>query len=210
MDIIFPLSRQNPKPFFIGIMKKARIIPISPGQQYLGIAFKPGIAPPLLGIPANQLADVHLPLERLNKKLADTLTPDDPLKSIKSLLHHFDTELKNLIQNCRFDQRVQKAVSRIQAASGKISLDRTARDLDLSLRQLQRLFSLSVGLSPKKFATISRFLSIHRAMSQRGLSDLIFLALEFNYYDQSHFNREYKRITGLTPTSEVMSCFYKT
>jgi AraC-like DNA-binding protein len=67
-----------------------------------------------------------------------------------------------------------------------------------------------VGLSPKQFANISRFLSIHRAMSQKGLSDLIFLVLEFNYYDQPHFNREYKRITGLTPTSEVMSCFYKT
>jgi AraC-like DNA-binding protein len=66
-------------------------------------------------------------------------------------------------------------------------------------RYLDVLFKQHVGLSPKVLAGIFRFQMLYREWA-RGLSyDALKERLYDHYYDQAHFSKEFKRMTGHSP-----------
>ncbi len=80
-----------------------------------------------------------------------------------------------------------------------IRVEDAAREVGLSVRQLERRCEYTFGLTPKAILRRSRFLDMATAM--RGFSspsdqDLASL----RYFDQSHVAREFRRFTGMTPT----------
>ena len=83
--------------------------------------------------------------------------------------------------------------------------DRRSSEFGISARQLRRLARLHLGLLPKDFGKVIRFqrtLKAIRAPQYKAYLD--------HYYDQSHFVREFKRLSGVTPTQfRKMSVLYK-
>ncbi|HJU40524.1 MAG TPA: helix-turn-helix domain-containing protein, partial [Tahibacter sp.] len=64
---------------------------------------------------------------------------------------------------------------------------------------LQRLFGDYVGASPKW--VINRY-RLHEAVERLAAGDAVDwadLALELGYFDQAHFNRDFKRLVGRAP-----------
>jgi AraC-like DNA-binding protein len=58
-----------------------------------------------------------------------------------------------------------------------------------------------VGLPPKTYARMFRFrLVVDVVQSRRAAPDWAQLAMACGYYDQSHFNREFREFAGLSPT----------
>ena len=55
-----------------------------------------------------------------------------------------------------------------------------------------------------------RFQKAHKKISKEGLKQLVVIALSSGYFDQAHFNREYKKLVGFNPTNETMSILYNT
>lgn len=79
-----------------------------------------------------------------------------------------------------------------------VRIDDAAKEIGLSVRQLERRCLESFGMTPKTFLRRCRFLDM--AMAMRGLShpsDEELSALR--YFDQSHLNREFRRFVGMTP-----------
>jgi AraC-like DNA-binding protein len=74
--------------------------------------------------------------------------------------------------------------------------DQRLSEFGVSARHLRRLTKLYLGLLPKDFARVMRF--------QQTLKSLISgsnnIAWSNHYYDQPHYIREFKRLSGLTPT----------
>lgn len=71
---------------------------------------------------------------------------------------------------------------------------------NISTRYLTQLFSQYTGLPPKLFSKIHRFqysLNLLHGSDQKLTS----IAYDAGYFDQSHFIREFKSFTGVTPTS---------
>jgi len=69
----------------------------------------------------------------------------------------------------------------------------------ITARYMQQLFVQYTGLTPKLYAQINRFqnsLQLVRA----GSTSLTSIAYECGYSDQSHFIREFKAFTGITPS----------
>jgi AraC-like DNA-binding protein len=76
----------------------------------------------------------------------------------------------------------------------------------ISARYMQQLFVQYTGLTPKLYSQINRFqnsLQLIRA----GNDSLTSIAYECGYADQSHFIREFKSFTGLTPSSYAIENF---
>ena len=74
---------------------------------------------------------------------------------------------------------------------------------ELTKRSLQRLFEQYVGIGPKW--VINRF-RMHEAVERLKLSepvDWAAFALELGYFDQAHFNRDFKALVGSTPKRYV-------
>lgn len=73
-----------------------------------------------------------------------------------------------------------------------------ARLFDVSPRQLERWTAQLFGSSPVMLLRKSRFQRAMARLRQSASAD-IQDAIELDYFDQSHFIREFKRFTGVTP-----------
>ncbi len=67
-----------------------------------------------------------------------------------------------------------------------------------SVRAFERLFSKSMGLAPQQYLRRLRIRLSAQALLQ-STDSMLAIALAHGFYDQSHFVREFRRETGLTP-----------
>jgi AraC-like DNA-binding protein len=97
------------------------------------------------------------------------------------------------------DRSVRIAVTHIAAHKGRATLTDAAREAMLSLRQLQRRFSLACGLTMREWARIRRFresLALRLATESRWSE----IAAESGFADHAHLTREYRLLVGRPPT----------
>ncbi len=164
----------------------------------LGAYLYPYAIPILFGLPADELTDRLLDLSTLvtsdtrdlNEKVFSAANNSERISIVSTWLEHRYTTAG--------DPRVVYAVQAILQRSGMVDVGALARKCNVSVRQLQRVFRDSVGLSPKKFSRIVRFNSVVRQQVGPDVS-MASLGYEFGYYDQSHFIRDFTEFTGLTP-----------
>lgn len=84
---------------------------------------------------------------------------------------------------------------------GNITVQEMANTTGYCRRHLRDVFLDYVGLSPKQLCTQIRFQSTMQEILVTGspIGSLLEIALRNGYFDQSHFNREFKRYTGMSP-----------
>lgn len=73
--------------------------------------------------------------------------------------------------------------------------------LCINERTLQRHFIKRVGVGPKLLARIVRVNYLWDQIERDGLNDYQDLVFLGNYYDQTHFIKDFKNIIGETPSS---------
>ena len=78
------------------------------------------------------------------------------------------------------------------------NIETIASRYGISSRYLQKLFLQYTGLTPKLYSKIHRFQHSLRLVTKKE-SPLTSIAYDCGYFDQSHFIREFKSFTGLTP-----------
>jgi len=104
-------------------------------------------------------------------------------------------ELKYPSVDQRLARFIQYISSRDSRASDSIKLD--SSEFGISERQLRRLSQLHLGLSVKDFWKVTRFQMILHLMNTTDNNSV----WVDNYYDQSHYIREFKSLTGATPST---------
>jgi AraC-like DNA-binding protein len=110
-----------------------------------------------------------------------------------------------LRQKDRYDRAVDRCLNLIDAAAGQIRVAQLASEIGLCRRQLNRRFENAVGVSPKQFARVSRFLNGVRSLRRSAHPTLTDTALECGYFDQAHFNHDFRKFAGMTPSEFLTS-----
>lgn len=98
--------------------------------------------------------------------------------------------------------RCARAVAMLEADPARPVSD-IARALDLSHGHLDREFTRIVGLTPRMLA---RLLRVRRALAGIDVREPVRwadVAAAGGWYDQAHFNRDFKRHTGVSPRAYV-------
>ncbi|MEZ4230210.1 MAG: helix-turn-helix domain-containing protein [Polyangiaceae bacterium] len=99
--------------------------------------------------------------------------------------------------NSRSD--VAWAVERIRRSDGGVAVAQLAKELGFSRKHLATLFQDQVGLTPKRYAELTRFERLtQRIKASRGTS-WAQLAVQLGFADQAHLSRSVRRFSGLTP-----------
>ncbi|MCK6602759.1 MAG: helix-turn-helix domain-containing protein [Bacteroidetes bacterium] len=70
---------------------------------------------------------------------------------------------------------------------------------EVSLRHLERVFRQRVGVSPKWVINRYRMHEILALLDEKKEVNWTQFALELGYFDQAHFSREFKKMTGYSP-----------
>ncbi len=74
------------------------------------------------------------------------------------------------------------------------------KDLPLCERHFRRKFKQIMGLAPSVFFRLQRFHHALRLRKEKPYLDLFDLISLCKFYDHSHFTREFKHFSGLSPT----------
>lgn len=93
---------------------------------------------------------------------------------------------------------------RIVESGGAVRVGELVAELGCSRRHLAGQFREQLGLSPKAVAGIVRFQRVATLLARDAGSDsLADAAYTCGYFDQAHFNRDFRRYAGVTPSAYV-------
>ena len=169
--------------------------------RFVHVVFKAFGLRCITGIPMTELHNTVLTLDdivspRLNHGLLDRLYDSTTPENLFIEVERF---ISDRIDRKFIDPRVQMATALINQA-GSPELDDVCRAVCLSPRRFRELFMEDTGFSPGFFKKTLRFHKAYRQMEENDRVSLTEIAYAHNYYDQSHFIKDFKFFAGITPT----------
>jgi len=172
-------------------------------DEIVGIHFAPGGVYPFLPFPSGELHGNHLSLADVwNVARADELM--NRLHHARTVELKFDALEEWLLRTAqravKHHPAVAFAMKEFQKDPGLLSSGLMADRVGFSQRHFIQLFRDEVGLTPKLFCRVQRFQQIIRAVQRAKDVDWVDVALSCGYFDQSHFNHDFRKFSGLTPT----------
>jgi AraC-like DNA-binding protein len=193
-----------PAAFFYGQITEYKEISCQGPTRLVIIVFHPNGLNRLLNVPASELNDKVIPLTDLfdgaGLALQSAIAAADSL-SIKT--DHIEVFFRKMISDRRSadDPLVTSALNLIQRHRGVLSIRELTGIIGCHSRQLERKFNTAIGLSPKHFCNIVRTISFVKSLQRATPKpNLTRSAYDSGYYDQAHLIREFRKITGLTPS----------
>lgn len=91
----------------------------------------------------------------------------------------------------------------VQSSHGALSIMQFLRARHLDARTMERHFAACMGMTPKQYAGIVRFKRSYGRLVLSGSDHQRVNAHLEGYYDQSHFDRDFKRFLGVSPREKV-------
>ena len=193
-------ARNLPNATLAGMRASARRMYTSANAGIVLAQFRTGGAAAFFIEPLHELFGKTAPLDAFVPRSAIERTADrvtcarnhaERVRSLEQLL------LERLRANSG-DRIVSAALDAIDGAKGTLRITELARALDLSRDRLEKRFRSAVGSSPKQLASLLRIR--HAIELHLSGSSLTQSAVEAGYFDQSHFNREFRQFTGQSPS----------
>jgi len=163
--------------------------------RIIGVYLQPTALKTIFNIDAFEFNDQKVPLEDIItepilQQLINAVSLKQKIKIISNFL------LKHI---SKVERNTEKAtIASLFLQNGK-TLKETQIEMNLSERSLERLIKQYVGMPPKMFSRIMRFQSGLNILRQADFNNLTEIAYQNDYFDQSHYIREFKGFTGTNP-----------
>ncbi len=185
-----------------GLQTRCLEIESPTAAQLIAASLKPAHAGPLLGLAGREIASTIVPLDDILGRAADELaTRLEETPSIPGRFLLFEDFLRDRRRRGRLPHpTAARAVERILDTGGQVQARALREELGCSARYLEQELGERVGLSPKQLARLVRFSRVVERIRVAPHVDWTAVALDCGFYDQSHFNREFRAFTGTTPT----------
>ena len=157
-----------------------------------------------------EFADKRILLKDVDKKLYDLFYHGfEMAKDTADLFSICDKILYGYMENSVVSNGLLLASEIISDNHGQILVSDLAKRVGYSERQLNRLFLMQIGMNVKSYTRLVRFNEVLRHM-QKSPCCFAALSQQTGYFDQAHFDKDFKAISGVTPKEYMkhMSEFY--
>jgi AraC-like DNA-binding protein len=163
-----------------------------------GVKLDPRLLRRLIRASLSGFSDGILSLRDLNDTalldLEDAVACAGSAASVQRL---FDDFFLRVLANVPLtDPLIDRLVRDIRTRRGSLSIMNWARDHGIDARRLERCFGDAVGMTPKRYARVIRFKHSYQQFLEHPRANSLYLD---GYYDQSHFNKEFKHFLGVAP-----------
>ncbi len=168
-------------------------------SQTIGVSFFPAGLYPFLNVPISEFKNETIGLD----SLLNTIIPDleEQLCQVETVPGKIRLIESFFIQQLNLQTSLTKETSAVlnHFYRSRLSVREFCRENGVHQKKLERAFNRFVGATPKQFFRLSRFQDIVRTILSSPRSDLTALAHEFEYFDQAHFIKDFKRFSGSSP-----------
>jgi AraC-like DNA-binding protein len=164
-----------------------------------GVKLDPRLLRQLIRASLREFSDGILSLRDLNDTalldLEDAVACAGSAASVRLLLDSF---FLSAIANMQMrDPLIDRLMRDILTQRGSLSIMNWSCEHRIDTRRLERRFGDAVGITPKRYARVIRFKhSYQQLLAHPGATSMHM----DGYYDQSHFNKEFKHFLGVAPT----------
>jgi AraC-like DNA-binding protein len=192
----------EPRSFVAGLHDRPAVTEFHGDQHGVQIDLTPLAARRLLGVPMDRVGFPVVELEdvlgRDGRELTDRLAEVPDWDARFALLD--DVLARRLAEAPEPPPALAWAWGQLVGSAGRVPVGALAAETGWSDRRLRRGFRDHVGLAPKTFARVLRFRRAVERLEREGAQALGDVALDCGYYDQAHFNRDFRAFAGGPPT----------
>lgn len=181
--------------YFAGFSKETKEIQLNKKIDYMGVRLKPSIFYLIFNLGADKIMDNEIPFRDIEKeisldKILNMKNTNERIKALKSYLLQKTKGKKETI----FIEVVEKLYENPKEES----VIGIAKKFGYNERHLYRVFKTNYGVAPKVLLNILRLHLCLTLILEKNIN-LIEIANLCGFYDQSHFIREIKKYTGISP-----------
>jgi AraC-like DNA-binding protein len=191
--------------WLVGIWSTYHSVDRPPNVRFFGVHFKPSGAYPFLGLPLSELNSQVVPLDAIwgsyAGEIRERLYAAPNIQAGFALLEQL--LLARLHEAPHGLSVVQYAITKIDQRHGALSIRALSEHIGISQNHLGKQFKRLVGIVPKEVARFYRSANVLRRIDVAQPVDLTRIAHESEFYDQSHFNKDFVGFTGYSPREYV-------
>lgn len=189
-------SEPLPSPYIVGLLDKPIYFQSVGRLQLIGIKCLPWAVCDLLGISTLKagIQGLKHPIVLLQPQLKELLSAgkvDEALALTQNWFMNAGPSISPV-------SALNKAGQAMLKANGTLPLSSVAETAHVTLRTLERKFKASSGYTVKDVSGLIRFEQARDRLWENPDMNIVGLAHDLGYVDQSHLNREFKRYSGVT------------
>ncbi|GHU81890.1 hypothetical protein AGMMS50284_2740 [Clostridia bacterium] len=181
---------------FAGFSKTTEYTEINGECCCLGIRFKPAIIPQIYNQNGSHMMDNYIQFELIEQNCdLSAIFACNTMEERISILVEYLREKKKFTKQTKFTELPNYLHNNPSIAT----VDDIAAHLNYSTRQINRIFKLNYGMSPKTLLNIVRLHKCLHFLMEGKKEEVANLALSAGFYDQPHFIKEIKKYCAVSP-----------
>lgn len=195
--MLHPVKGTLPPYFLAPIITRSSLMRINQSNSTLVVTCKPTVLSRILHLDLLPEPNLYIPLPHepffsLWKDLQSRTSTKERIDYFSNFIHTIHPEKYQ-------PDAIDAIYEKIIASTASDQLSHLLEGFSFGARTLQRQFQKRLGITPKKLMRIVRINHIWERIQTNPQIDYQDLIFEGNYFDQTHFIKDFKAITGETP-----------
>ncbi len=191
-DIVVYIYEDKNKVLLTGIWDRPVEVSTYKDVDVFGVRFFPKSLEVFFDMSLSELKNTNIEIEDINFRKNIDIDLLKYSKDVKEMISFFEIILEELMTDEY--SIISKLMNEIDL---KNPVSEISNNIGISRRHLSRVTKDKLGVTPKAYINIVRFIKAKEMLVDgASLLDIVF---ECGYYDQSHFTKEFKKYTGKTP-----------
>ena len=172
--------------------------------EVFGAKFKPGALKMLFNIKSNDLTDTSVDFDLVANKhyrhLEESIQEAQHLSGKINIIESFFRSIENQHEADEKAKLFLLILDDIHKTEGDDKISEISVKYNVTYKQLERLFKMHVGMTPKLYSRMIRFNRSFKSFAKSNRKRLTDIAYDSGYFDQMHFIKEVKKFTGQSPS----------
>ncbi len=203
MDLLFDLSASGGESYVVGNMFTPIQSHWTGETDLFGIRFRAAGIGRIVRVPLAEFNDATVSFNNVYRSgpEAEQLQP----LAIQERVNMLD---RWLLKKMTFSARPdvwEHCLEVIVAREGNVNVYDLSREVGISQKQMERKFIEKVGPTPKQFAQLLKFRKLREHLAARTGESLMNIAFDFDFVDNAHLTKFFKKFALITPTEFTKS-----
>lgn len=119
--------------------------------------------------------------------------------AIEQKIAFVEKYIQNSFAKIEAAETLNKTLNYIHKIKGQGTVRKLSNDIGVNYKWLERSFIKNIGLLPKEYLQLQRFIHAYLGLMGNQEINLMETAISNGYYDYNHFLKDFKAYTGKTP-----------